>query len=382
MVYYNLHDLLTIGLNNAPKNTLEYFYKRLGNYSPEYIENELDISISFVNKVSLVKDTYFLGYKLGTVAAYNDQGIILINKNTKMLVSNDNNVPPKYNIICEVDFNPGYLYDILFRSIIPTIILEKNACIVHTAAIYLNNTTILFPAWMDTGKTSLLLSFAEKGADYVAEEIAFVNKEGYVLSIPTIINIADPKLVNNYLSKFSSSYRGLRFQHLLRSIFKKWLVWNGHLLQKINIFPAPNLGALLQGLGENLNTNILTTFQKLFPNRKIVSKCFVNFVVFPVRYSGSNARIREVDNKQQFIERIVSETIHDSNFILQNYSEVRTFINAGQGKDIIYYERTKHIKLITDFIKDKQCYWLDVPIEDDVEEAVALIIKKIIKPIE
>ena len=70
-------------------------------------------------------------------------------------------------------------------------VLRREVSLVHAAAVSRDGVGYLFPAWTQTGKTNLSLSFLANGYDYMAGDWCFVAASGDLLAYPRYLNLRD-----------------------------------------------------------------------------------------------------------------------------------------------------------------------------------------------
>lgn len=68
-------------------------------------------------------------------------------------------------------------------------LVEEGYAMIHASAVRYDGETILFPARRRVGKTNTMLTYLERGADYLADDRLFVGSDGTARGFPTPVNL-------------------------------------------------------------------------------------------------------------------------------------------------------------------------------------------------
>lgn len=90
----------------------------------------------------------------------------------------------KGGIVAEPGVKPIELLGAWVENLMKPAILRRGVCFVHASAISRDGSACLFPAWMGTGKTLVLLHALAQGYDYMADDWCFVSESGEALGYP------------------------------------------------------------------------------------------------------------------------------------------------------------------------------------------------------
>ncbi len=71
------------------------------------------------------------------------------------------------------------------------ILLKKGWCLAHASAVVYQGKAILFPAMGGTGKTSIMLEFLSRGADYMGDDHIMVSEHGNMALFPRWIHMME-----------------------------------------------------------------------------------------------------------------------------------------------------------------------------------------------
>ncbi|WP_248898296.1 hypothetical protein [Haloplanus halobius] len=66
---------------------------------------------------------------------------------------------------------------------------ENGMAMVHGSAVNYEGNTYLFPAWRHTGKTNVMLTLMQNGADYLGDDRVFISEGGEIYAFPTNIHL-------------------------------------------------------------------------------------------------------------------------------------------------------------------------------------------------
>lgn len=92
------------------------------------------------------------------------------------------------------DFDPIRLVGYILEPLLRIRALLRGHVFVHSSAVVVQGQAVLFPAWGNTGKTNLMLEFAEAGAIPLSDDWAVVFRDGGVAGYPRPINLMNYNL--------------------------------------------------------------------------------------------------------------------------------------------------------------------------------------------
>ena len=92
------------------------------------------------------------------------------------------------NVTCDKDFNHFFFANLLeYLICLGFINLGYTFC--HASAFMKEGKTILCPGWRNVGKTNLLLSFLNDGAEFLSDDWVLIDSNGSLFSLPKRINL-------------------------------------------------------------------------------------------------------------------------------------------------------------------------------------------------
>jgi hypothetical protein len=125
------------------------------------------------------------------------------------------------------------------------------------------NKGLLFPAWRDTGKTTLILNIlSSQKVEFLSDDLTILKNDGTIYCLPDYIRVRYPQSLKN---KHISRTRLLFSNYSRRRLQSAVLPRLGRVLKGI----SKPLGTLLIGFG-NRPADILLHVNELFPDIKIL----------------------------------------------------------------------------------------------------------------
>jgi len=215
--YFNIHDKIGFSIegNKGMVNSIdkEFFYFK----SPE-IETDIDISVApfKVDKKNM---------KLSGKVYSSDRQIYVedVYKLVKWKVLFDwtgEKFKIKFNgTLFSNFFLKLYMIQGLIRYIAP----DKGLTPFHSSAVAKDSKGYMFAAFKGTGKTSTMMNTLYDGYSFMADDLSFVSKDGFLLSFPTLIH-----LYSYNLKQFPRVRKDLTFKKKAE-FFVKSLVFKGTL---------------------------------------------------------------------------------------------------------------------------------------------------------
>ena len=160
---FDIHGVVGIRLIDASPSDLDAVCKLLGRPSRRLPTNP-DITVRFVKDLP-VRDMKFLGTDEDGFAG---DGFFLLQKGTRRVRAQ---IPfDRIGEPCEIVCTSRIGSVPLLIPIVGLAVLKKGCIPIHASAVVYEGVGILMAGWAHCGKTSALLGFASKGAEFVGEE--------------------------------------------------------------------------------------------------------------------------------------------------------------------------------------------------------------------
>lgn len=124
-------------------------------------------------------------YVVKDPVSYDSKGVYIFDYlGKKMRINFDNLGTNKTCVIeCDPEFHPPFFAILIdFLVYVESLKCDKFMC--HSSGVIFKQTGILCPAWRNIGKTNVLLSLMEEGADYIADDWALIDFSSKVFKIP------------------------------------------------------------------------------------------------------------------------------------------------------------------------------------------------------
>ena len=160
---FDIHGVVGIRLIGASPSDLDAVCKLLGRPSRR-LPTKPDITVRFVEDLP-VRDMKFLGTDEHGFAG---DGFFLLQKGTRRVRAQ---IPfDRIGEPCEIVCTSRIGSVPLLIPIVGLTVLKKGCIPIHASAVVYDGVGILMAGWAHCGKTSALLGFASKGAEFVGEE--------------------------------------------------------------------------------------------------------------------------------------------------------------------------------------------------------------------
>ncbi len=208
-MYLNILDDVTVKFHGKNTDIINHIEKDYGIFEVKGDEiDEIDIDVQFVEEVSSEKDSVHIREPV----AYDEQGVFFHPSGTwsVMRVDFDAIGNGTCQVTCDVGFN-RYLLGKLFEHLIHFYLLDNGGALCHSTAFKYDGRVIICPAWRNVGKTNLLLSLLEDGAQYIADDLCVVRDDGTVNSLPKRLNLLHYNFTEypHLLDETSQEFQGL-----------------------------------------------------------------------------------------------------------------------------------------------------------------------------
>lgn len=170
---FDIHGVVRIRLIDPSPRELRAAYKLLGRPSRLPVVNP-DITVRFAEDLS-ASQIRFLGNDQG----FTDDGFYLLQEGTRRIKAR---IPfDQIGERCEIVCRSGVESVPLLMPIIGLTAIKRGHIPLHASAVVHDNVGLLMAGWAHCGKTTALLGFASKGAEYVGEEWVLLSDNGQTM---------------------------------------------------------------------------------------------------------------------------------------------------------------------------------------------------------
>lgn len=164
---FDIHGVVRIRLINPSPSDLDAACRLLGSPS-RWPSTDADVTVRFVDDL-LVCGMSLLGPEEG----FTDEGFYLLEKGTRRVKAR---IPfDQIGGPCEIVCRRRMGSVPLLIPIVGLTALKRECIPVHASAVVYDGTGLLMAGWAHCGKTTALLGFASKGAEFVGEECVFLD---------------------------------------------------------------------------------------------------------------------------------------------------------------------------------------------------------------
>lgn len=180
MITYNIHNQLTIGLEgNGPVAT--QLKSTLRAFENSDVQNP-DLTISTLSECNSPETTQMLG---GPKEYYstNKGEFIFVKYGDPIIFDRD------FTRILASSTAPPNFIRLLMEWRVRQNLLNEGFSMIHASGVKYNGESIVFPAWRHTGKTNIMLTFLNRGAQFMADDRLFIGSEGTVRGYPTDLHL-------------------------------------------------------------------------------------------------------------------------------------------------------------------------------------------------
>ena len=170
---FNIHGVVRIRLLDPSPAELRAACKLLGHPSRLPLTNP-DITVRFVEDLS-ASGIRFLGDDEG----FTDDGFYLLQKGTRRVMAR---IPfDQIGESCEIVCRSRSGSMPLLMPLVGLTALRRGYIPLHASAVTYDNEGLLMAGWAHCGKTTALLGFASKGAEYVGEDWVLLSENGQTM---------------------------------------------------------------------------------------------------------------------------------------------------------------------------------------------------------
>jgi hypothetical protein len=256
--YYDIYGFL-IAVEDSISGPFEDEYRRfrMDNHDSE---RKIDLLVRRTDKVQ----------KLPTKLLADSKGILL------PFGENGNEV------LCDEGVGAGFIF-----NMVEPFINWKDKCFMHAGAVSKNGRAMIFPAALDTGKTSTVMQLLQKGYDYLSDEWVVLDRKAIAYPFPKKIHIINHNLEGDKAMVLRAMNGNHVKYYLYRWYFRLWLLLYRH-------FPVRRVRALLGFFRPILFQDI----QELLPDVNIGQPSSISHIFFLQRAQVTEIAIDEMDSDE------------------------------------------------------------------------------------
>ena len=188
-------NIYGIGLHfkSAPSGVTRFFCNEWNLFSGEDRNNEISISINFVDSINVNPSAKLLQSSYpGEYLTYDDGNIYLF-EDQKIHLKLDEISSSTININCKKDINEGELFSILERLLIIKLI-EIGHTVNHASCFKIDDKVYAFSSLSGVGKSRFLMHYIRtrrKEVKFISDDILILDKNFLALPYPRGINIKE-----------------------------------------------------------------------------------------------------------------------------------------------------------------------------------------------
>lgn len=317
--YFNIHDIFSILICDAPPNTGEYILRELKYFRATTLE-KVNLVIRFVEKiispdshVCLLKD---LHYK---------EGLLYFNFTEGKLYLPIKDLPnEQMTIIAEKTVLP-YTIFLTIEKIMYLKLLEKDFCFLHAASYNDSKQTILYSSLPGTGKTNWILGKCSNGVLFLSDDLTIIDRKGFIFAYPRAFTLGKyhKKFFNIYL-KSMNKYTRFRYNFLKYCLS----------LFVIFAIPFPRLKRKIKKYLISIDY-FRIRIEDVIPNLKILRKARLDKIILAFKTDSALDEKTQWNNK-----RVVNFLIHNTNRELFKFVYLHFLAFFSYGDD--YSNKIKH----------------------------------------
>lgn len=183
-VFLHILHKVSVSVENNGTPLSHFLQKELASSLVETPQTSPDITVSF-RPESISPSSY----SVKDSVSYDSKGPFLFDKNFRLCridlaqIGNKN-----LSVVCDPEFNPHF-FAIILEALVQVYLFSFESFFCHASAFEYEGKVILCPAWRNSGKTDLMLSFMSEGARYIADDWVVINKQGEIEGYPKRINL-------------------------------------------------------------------------------------------------------------------------------------------------------------------------------------------------
>ena len=340
---YDLYGIIGIRLINPSEGDVRNISKLLLPFRSNLVR-EPDINIEF-------KKNWELGdiINIGLDTGFNDDGFyILSNGRTKLKAKIPfDKIGGKFTIVCEQDI----VGIPLFNQFINLSFLRKNYVPIHASAFSYNNSNVLVIGWSKGGKSEILFSFMNHGAQFIGDETILISTlEKKIYGIPVPVSIWEwqfkeiPKLLPPLNRQKKMLFKGI---HLIN-----WLYKLANKIKLKNLSVVKLVGESLPVLKKQLNIRVAP--DKIFGSKINWSEHNLSKIILAMSHSKKNVLVDECDS-QNIINRMLTSSLYEFDSFY-NFYNMYKFAFPGSKNKFIESVPEIYNELLRDALSDIETY--------------------------
>lgn len=334
---YNFHDLYRVRVEHRALDDL--MRRELGVFLSPDQACDLTIQEGSVPTPSLTLDDRY---------RYDDSGFVVETPSGRVAVAEG-------RIAADPRVTGVELLAYWVENLMKETILARGACFLHASAVAREGAAFLFPAWMGTGKTHVLLNALAKGYDFMADDWCFVSDSGDVLGYPRW-----PTLVYHHFKSYPE-LRALLAQgpegkdlrrRLAVSEVEESLRGSNSLARRLRRF-----------LSDRFFVEVHENPTRLFPKTGFVARAPVSYVALLVSSNRANAVIRKATADKLARRMVVAGSFERSLFATH-----RLAMAYGERPVSIGDTTEKEVELLSRAFRSARCVEVLLPEHPKLED--------------
>jgi hypothetical protein len=357
VIDFDLHGVVGVRLIDPAARDAARLARRLAPFQAT-LQREPDITVRFERDLAPPAVNY-LGLNS---MAYTEEGFYLLDRSSGQVTVQ---IPfDRVGDPCEIICQRGLGSVPQLIELVKLAFLRKNYVSVHGAAFHYSGKGILVAGWSKGGKTETLVSFANHGAHYVADEWVLLSGDGQrMLGLPVRVALWDwqleqmsPDLVPELSRERKFLFRGI---HSLQAVHNRF--GRGRFKR---FLPLKTLDRLMPIL--KLRLSVRKVPHVLFKDRYCGQGTTIDKVFLTISHSEPDIVIRPCD-PVELATRMLNSNEHESTSVVQQY---RAFRFAFPQRENRFLERAPelHRSLLYQALEGKEAYEVFHPYPVSFEE--------------
>jgi len=266
-LFFNIHDLvrLRVQAGHASERSVRLVFGPFEVGSLDHVDITLQYQPPEIGEHSFASESYLFTQKH-----------VYLNSYKLHLVQEDKG----YILASKRDLLP------FVNPVIQTILIRKNHCFVHGAAVAVDGRGVLLPGWGGTGKTSAIISLLNEvpGAAFLGDDYTIIAADGRLLSFPKAF--------------FIYPYHRNLFPHLFKRKHKPLVPpFLSGVLEKVRTVVRPTVMAFptLENIARRITPeHMQIPARTALLEAEILENVPLRSVLFVERYSGTKTQMDEL----------------------------------------------------------------------------------------
>jgi len=342
------------------ENIKRFFVEELGHLKSDR-DIQADIKIVFKKEIRRFPESEIIGNEGEKTL----QGLLFKTKQGVKIEIPYLDVGQRITVNCEERINLSSFFHHILKPLIHYRFLGKKKALVHCSALVYKTKGILLFGYGGSGRTTVLLEFLRKGANFVSDDYTVISSDGKFFSFSRKITL------ENFVTSGKTHFK--TFPGFIRRVSKNsiqeislWiklglnriLSW----ISKRNIIQKCKIGRfLLNKTSTRLKIRKRVLINQLFTDIHIVSRTPVIYLFSLVRYSGKEIEIVPGDTEKIVEEMIVTNLMEHIRF-LRNY-EMFKFAFPRTENRVIEERETLEREIFDKFLQNKKILRVKVPFD-------------------